>query len=46
LAEKPRQSYERIAVRAYELWEAQGSPEGSDLRNWFDAERQLHSEPR
>ena len=45
-AEKPRQSYDQIAVRAFELWEAQGSPEGADLRNWLDAERQLRSEPR
>ena len=45
-AEKPRQSYEQIAVRAYELWEAQGSPEGAELGNWLDAERQLHSEAR
>ena len=34
-------SRERIAARAYELWEARGRPEGSDLEDWFEAERQL-----
>lgn len=44
-AARPRPSHERIAVRAYELWEKRGWPEGADLGNWFDAERQLLSEP-
>jgi hypothetical protein len=34
-------SHDRIAARAYELWEAKGRPEGSDLEDWFEAERQL-----
>ena len=45
-AERPRPSHERIAVRAYELWVAQGRPEGTQLTHWFDAERQLLSEGR
>lgn len=33
--------HERIARRAYELWEERGRPEGDDWRDWFDAEREL-----
>lgn len=29
---------ERIARKAYELWEQRGCPEGRDLENWLDAE--------
>jgi hypothetical protein len=32
---------EDIARRAYELWEAEGRPEGSDLRHWLQAEQEL-----
>jgi hypothetical protein len=45
-ADRSRPSHQRTAVRAYQLWEALGRPEGADLGNWFDAERQLSSEPR
>jgi len=34
-------SYEEIAARAYDLWVAQGRPEGRDHENWAEAERQL-----
>lgn len=34
-------TYEEIAVRAYELWEARGCPEGSSEEDWFTAEAQL-----
>ena len=34
-------SHDRIAARAYELWEARGRPEGSDQEDWFEAEREL-----
>jgi hypothetical protein len=34
-------SRERIAARAYDLWDARGRPEGSDLEDWFEAEREL-----
>lgn len=37
-------SQEQIAARAYQLWEAQWKPEGSNQKNWFEAERQLRAE--
>ena len=37
-------SYEEIAARAYDLWVAQGRPEGRDHENWTEAERQLSAE--
>jgi hypothetical protein len=36
--ELPDGMWERIARKAYELWEERGRPEGRDLENWFDAE--------
>jgi hypothetical protein len=30
-----------ISRRAYELWEQEGRPEGSDLRHWLQAEQEL-----
>jgi hypothetical protein len=30
-----------ISRRAYELWEQEGRPEGSDLRHWLQAEKEL-----
>jgi hypothetical protein len=30
-----------ISRRAYELWESEGRPEGSDLRHWLQAEQEL-----
>lgn len=37
---------EKIAVRAYELWEQRGRPIGSEQEDWLEAERELtsHSE--
>jgi hypothetical protein len=34
-------NHERIAVRAYELWEARGRSDGADRVDWYEAERQL-----
>jgi hypothetical protein len=34
----------RIAARAYELYEARGGVDGSDLRDWLDAEREIDQE--
>lgn len=34
---------ERIAARAYEIWQASGRPEGHDQEHWFQAERELRS---
>lgn len=36
--ELPDGMWERIAQKAYELWEQRGCQEGNDLRDWFDAE--------
>ena len=30
-----------IQRRAYELWEADGRPHGSDMAHWLEAERQI-----
>jgi hypothetical protein len=30
-----------VSRRAYELWEKEGRPEGSDLRHWLQAEQEL-----
>jgi len=40
-AEASRPPHEQIAVRAYELWESQGRPDGVDRENWFEAQRRL-----
>lgn len=37
---------ERIRVRAYQIWEEQGRPEGRDHEHWQQAERQLQVEFR
>ena len=34
-------SADAISRRAYELWEREGRPEGSDLRHWLAAEQEL-----
>jgi Protein of unknown function (DUF2934) len=44
-ANGPMLSHEQIVKRAYELWEAQGKPEGADRKNWYEAEQQLRAEP-
>lgn len=36
-------SSEAISSRAYELWEREGRPAGSDQRHWFEAEQQLRA---
>jgi Protein of unknown function (DUF2934) len=30
---------DRIALKAYELWESRGRSHGSDVENWLEAER-------
>ena len=30
-----------VRVRAYELWQARGCPDGSDLEDWLTAEQEL-----
>jgi hypothetical protein len=34
-------SYEQIAVRAYQIWQENGEPGGTEMENWLEAERQL-----
>ena len=34
-------SAEAISNRAYELWQNEGCPEGSDQRHWYQAEQEL-----
>ena len=38
----PSPTREQIAVRAYEIWLEKGSPAGTELEDWVEAERQLH----
>jgi hypothetical protein len=35
-----------ISVRAYQLWEQEGRPDGRDQAHWFEAERQLQGMQR
>lgn len=34
-------SHEKIARRAYEMWQNAGCPDGAHDEHWFDAEREL-----
>ena len=34
-------THDQIAKRAYEIWVAKGRPQGKDLENWQQAEREL-----
>jgi len=34
----PDEVWDRIAVKAYELWHERGCREGRDLEDWLDAE--------
>jgi hypothetical protein len=35
---------QRISLRAYEIWERLGRPEGRHLENWLAAEREIDAE--
>ena len=37
-------THERIAKRAWEIWQKRGCRPGEDERNWIEAETQLRSE--
>ncbi|ALA60216.1 DUF2934 domain-containing protein [Nitrospira moscoviensis] len=37
--ELPEGMWDRIAKKAYELWEARGRRDGQALQNWLDAEQ-------
>lgn len=36
--------HERIALRAYQLYEARGSIDGFDLEDWLEAEQEVLSQ--
>ena len=36
--------HDQIAVRARQLWQEKGCPQGCDEQNWLDAERELREE--
>lgn len=38
-------THEQIAALAHELWRERGSPEGSDIDIWLEAERELNGSP-
>jgi hypothetical protein len=38
---QPSPTHEEIERRAYEIYLSQGAPEGRDLDNWLQAEREL-----
>lgn len=42
--ELPDGMWERIAKKAYELWEQRGRRDGHDLEDWFDAEAMVMEE--
>ena len=35
---------DKIAARAYEIWDRTGRPHGRDQQNWLDAEAELRAE--
>ncbi len=36
-------SLDKIAARAYQIWQANGRPDGHDQDHWFQAERELRA---
>ena len=38
LIELPNGLWDRISLKAYELWEQRGRQEGNAMRDWLDAE--------
>lgn len=40
----PSLSQEKIAQRAYEKWLKRGSPQGTEMLDWLEAENELKSE--
>ena len=37
---------DRVFLRAYELWQREGSPHGRDVDHWVQAEREIAEEQR
>jgi hypothetical protein len=42
----PPPTHEQITALAHQIWLERGQPEGRDLDNWLEAERQLRGEVR
>ena len=40
----PEDLHDRIATRAYEIWEERGRPEGASADDWQEAEAQILAE--
>lgn len=41
---KPEPTHDQIANRAFEIYVSRGREHGHDIRDWFEAERQLKLE--
>ena len=37
-------NYDKIAQRAYELWEQSGQAQGKETEHWLQAESEIHRE--
>jgi hypothetical protein len=37
---------DQLRIRAYQIWERKGRPQGRDLEHWLEAERELEAEDR
>jgi hypothetical protein len=36
--------HEKIAMRAYEKWLKRGQPQGTEMQDWLEAEKELKTE--
>ena len=45
-AQEQERDLELVRVRAYEIWEREGRPEGRDLEHWREAEHDMEVEFR
>ena len=41
MMQKDRKTSDKIQKRAYQIWEAEGRPDGYDLAHWRQAEREM-----
>ncbi len=39
-------AHEKIAIRAYEIWQESGRPNGKHEEHWYRAERELRARSR
>ena len=37
-------TYQKLSQRAYEIWEAEGKPEGHEQEHWLRAEEELRKQ--